>query len=256
MTTHPQLVAFDLDGTLTESKSAMTPEMGALLGNLLAHTPVAIMSGGAWHQFEKQLLPALPQDANLASLFLFPVSAAQCYRFESGAWRAIYDHSFTPEERDRIMEALHGAIETTHFELPEPHWGERIEDRGAQITLSALGQQAPVDMKKVWDPDKQKRRPLYIELAARLPDMNVAMNAATSIDITHKGITKAYGIGELSRMTGISAPQMLYVGDALGPGGNDAVVIPTGVQTRPVEGPIDTAHVISSLIPHTNSQTI
>ena len=248
MNTSPQLVAFDLDGTLTESKQPMTRDMGGLLARLLEHKPVAIMSGGAWHQFERQLLPGLPPHAQFNSLYLFPVSAAQCYRFENGAWRTVYDHAFTSEEHDRIVDALHGALETAHFEMPEKLWGDQIEDRGAQITFSGLGQLAPVEAKKVWDPDKKKRTPVHDILVKQLPDMNIAMIAATSIDITRRGLTKAYGLQQISHMTHIPIPQMLYVGDALQPGGNDAVVIPTGVPTQEVKDPADTARVIEKIL--------
>lgn len=245
----PLVVAFDLDNTLAVSKSQMTPEMGALLSRLLARTKVAIMSGGAYHQFQKQVLTALPPETNLHNLYLFPVCAGYCYNFIDTEWKLVDDNSLTDEEKQKIFTALDEAMAETGFsEPPAQLWGERIEDRGALIAFSGLGQQAPVEEKKKWDPDMSKRRPLAEALIRRLPEFEVKMNATTTIDITRRGITKAYGVRTLSKLTGIPVSEMLYVGDALFPGGNDEVVVPTGIPTRPVANPEETAAVITELI--------
>jgi len=247
------LVAFDIDGTLTESKSLMTKEMGAALADLLTIMPVAIMSGGSFLQFEKQVLAQLPEGTNLKDLYLFPVSAGMCYRFVDGAWKRVYDTSFTPKEKKKVMDALTESMDLTGFTTPtEQVWGERIEDRESQITFSALGQQAPVEAKKVWDPDMKKRAPLQQELIKRLPGFSVRVNAATSIDITRDGVTKAYGVVELGKLSKIRVEDMLYVGDALFPGGNDAIVKETPIQTRPVKDPTETLEVIKSFLHHSS----
>lgn len=244
-----KLIVFDLDGTLAESKSPLSREMGALLARLLSEMPVAVMSGGAYAQFEKQLLGGIPHDANVANLYLFPVSAAQCYVWRSNAWQLVYDNPFTPKERARVLTALEESLRETGLDRPpEQLWGEQIEDRGAQITWSALGQEAPVEMKKAWDPNRAKRAPLQAALLRRLPGFSVRVNAANSIDITHEGITKAYGVSKLSELLSLPIADMLYVGDALFPGGNDEIVKETGIATRQVAGPAETRAVIEELL--------
>ncbi len=245
----PRVIAFDLDSTLAVSKSPVTKEMGELLTRLLAVRTVAIMSGGKYGQFEKQVLTALPTNANLSNLYLFPVCAGYCYHFEEGSWKMIDDNSLTDAEKSKVMRALAEAMAETGFTEPPAHvWGERIEDRGALIAFSALGQEAPTDAKKAWDPDKKKRRPLAEALIKRLPDFEVKMNAMTTIDITRKGITKAYGIRKLSEFTATPISDMVYIGDALFPGGNDEVVKETGVVTREISGPDETMQVIKELL--------
>ena len=69
------LIIFDLDGTLAESKSSLDAEMATLLGRLLGIVDVAIISGGAWRQFEKQVLAFLPHDERLKRLSLLPPAA-------------------------------------------------------------------------------------------------------------------------------------------------------------------------------------
>lgn len=242
-------VIFDLDGTLAESKSPLAMEMGALLARLLAVMPVAVMSGGAYAQFEKQLLGGISQGANVANLYLFPVSAAQCYAWRGDAWQLVYDNPFTPEERTRVLAALEESLRETGLDRPPAQlWGEQVEDRGAQITWSALGQEAPVEMKKAWDPDRAKRLPLQAALLRRLPGFSVRVNAANSVDITREGVTKAYGIRKFSEMLSLPIDDLLYVGDALFSGGNDEIVKETGIATRQVSGPAETAAVIEELL--------
>lgn len=248
---HPKLMAFDLDGTLAESKQPLDSGIGALLGQLLERMPVAIMSGAGFPQFEIQVLPSMPETVHLDRLYIFPANAAQCFTRKDGVWQTTYDRSFNVFERARIMQALKEALAETGLDnIPErnPDWGPQIEDRGAQITFSALGQKAPVEEKKKWDPTREKRKPLYAGLMRRLPDFSIGLNAATSIDITQKGITKAYGVRKLVEMTQISVAEMLYVGDALEEGGNDAVVIDTGIHTAQVLGPSDTAQLIEDIL--------
>ena len=254
----PKLVAFDLDGTLAESKQPVTLEMGALLSTLMSKVKVAILSGASFAQFESQVLPSLPEDSHFESLFLFPMNAARCYTYKRGAWRIQYDETLNPIEKEKIMQAFKEAMGETGF-LPEsprpPEWGERIEDRGSQITFSALGQKAPVEEKKKWDPSREKRRPLYEALKKRLPNFSIGLNAATSIDVTHKGINKAYGIRQLVQLADTTIAEMLYIGDALEEGGNDAIVKETGIKTEEVIGPQDTARLILEILEKHDTRT-
>jgi phosphomannomutase len=248
---HPmyKLIIFDLDGTLTKSKAPLTPEMGILLARLITTMPVAVMSGGSYAQFQKQFLGGMPADADYKNLYLFPTSAAQCYTWENGDWKILYNNPFTPEEKTKILEALAESLREGGLDKPPPQlWGEQIEDRGSQITWSALGQQAPVEAKSVWDPDRKKRAPVQMELVKRLPDLSIRVNAFSSIDITKEGINKAYGVRRLSEILAMPISEMLYVGDALFPGGNDEIVKETGIATQQVSGPVETAKVIEEML--------
>jgi len=245
----PKLVAFDLDGTLAESKQRVSSDMGELLSQLLKKMPVAVMSGAGFPQFERQFFPAFPADADFTNLYLFPDNAAQCFVYREGSWKPQYDNAFTPAEREHVLKALDEAlVETGMRDVPIRVWGERIEDRGAEIVFSGLGQEAPPEEKRKWDPTREKRKPLYDALTKKLPEFAIGLNAMTSIDITRKGITKAYGIRRLAELSGVAIAEMLYVGDALDEGGNDAVVKETGVQTHAVFGPEETAGLINTFL--------
>jgi hypothetical protein len=145
-----QLIIFDLDGTLAESKASLDAEMGTLLSVLLGVAKVAVISGGNWAQFERQLLPHLPEDDRLNNLFLLPTCGTQFFQFSKN-WQQLYAEDFTKEEKALIIGALQEVIRETGHQ-PKQVWGEVIEDRGSQITFSALGQEAPLAQKELWDP--------------------------------------------------------------------------------------------------------
>ena len=127
--------------------------------------------------------------------------------------------------------------------------GPRVEDRGSQITYSALGQRAAVADKKRWDPDGAKRERLPAAVSGRLPDLEVRAGGSTSIDITSKGIDKAYGIRALAEQTGLGLDEILFIGDRLMPGGNDYPVLELGVACHAVSGPDETVEYLHELIP-------
>jgi phosphomannomutase len=130
----------------------------------------------------------------------------------------------------------------------KPFGGEQIKDRGSQITFSGLGQEAQPDVKASWDPDIQKRNRLKALLEVRLPDFAVRIGGSTSVDITKPGIDKAYGINKLAAISGIGLSDMLFIGDALYPGGNDAPVRDAGVATIAVDDIAETKLVIETII--------
>ena len=164
----------------------------------------------------------------------------------------MYNNALTPEERSQVLGALAESLKETGLdEPPQQLWGEQIEDRGSQITWSALGQQAPVEIKTAWDQDRKKRMPLQAALLKRIPNFSVRANATSSIDITRTGITKAYGVRQLSEILHIPISDMLYVGDALFPGGNDEIVKESGIATQQVSGPAETAEVIEKILTNT-----
>lgn len=242
-----KLIVFDLDGTLAKSKSSLDTEMSTLLRDLLSVVKVAVISGGDWPQFETQVLSHIPHDEQLANLSLLPTCGTKFYRYYSRDWKKIYSEDFTADERKKIIDSLNNAFQVAGFKVDEV-WGEVIEDRGSQITLSALGQQAPLEEKIKWDPDFAKRKKIKAILDLLIPDFSVRLGGATSIDVTKPGIDKAYGIRKLRDILGISLKEIIYVGDALFPGGNDYPAEQVGVISIPVRGPEDTKRVIEAII--------
>ena len=240
------LIAFDLDGTLAESKSPLDAKMASLLADLLGIVQVAVISGGDWSQFEDQLLSNLPHDERLKRLSLLPTCGTKFYQY-TGDWEPIYSEDFDQAERTKILGSLRKAIASAGFQVAKS-WGEDIEDRGSQITYSALGQQAPLNEKKRWDPEFTKRKVIQSILADLIPEFSVHLGGTTSIDVTRQGIDKGYGIRKLRDTLGIAIKDMLFIGDALFPGGNDYPVREAGAMSIQVEGPHETKRVIETIL--------
>jgi len=248
--TTPRLVAFDLDDTLAPSKGAISPRMGELLIELAERVEVAIISGGQLQQFRSQVVDRLPvADAAVLDRFhLLPTCGTQYYRVTADGVRTVYAHALTDDEKQRALAAVEE--EARRLGLWESEtWGDILEDRGSQITFSALGQKAPVAAKMAWDPTGEKKNALRDAVAVRIPDLEVRSGGSTSVDITRRGIDKAFGMRQLSEQTGIPLDDMLFVGDRLDEHGNDYPVLAMGVTCHAVTGWEDTISYLEQLIP-------
>lgn len=252
-----RVLAFDLDDTLAVSKQRVEPRMADLLAQLLDRTDVCVISGGRFEQFETQVLRHLPVgERQRERLHLMPTCGTRYYRAgrdESGreSWELVYAEDLDEPVKQRVIETLMtGAKE---LGLWETHtWGEIIEDRGSQITFSALGQAAPPEAKYAWDPDGTKKSMLRDYAAARLPDLEVRSGGSTSVDVTRRGIDKAYGMRQLMRVLGVTTEDILFIGDRLDEGGNDYPVRAIGVPCIAVRNWEDTAEYLTELLarPH------
>jgi len=240
-----KLIVFDLDGTLAESKAPLDAEMATLLGKLFGIVKVAVISGGNWPQFEKQVLSALPHDDRLKNLSILPTCGTKFYQYEVD-WKKLYSEDFNAGENEKIIRSLQEVSDHSGFK-PEKVWGEVIEDRGSQVTFSALGQEAPLEAKKQWDPDFVKRQKMKASLDQLIPEFSVRLGGTTSIDVTKPGIDKAYGIWKLRDILGIGIHEMIFVGDALFPGGNDYPAEQAGALSIQVRDPDESKRVIEAI---------
>lgn len=247
-----RLVAFDLDDTLAPSKMPLDTEMAAALAKLLNRYEAAIISGGQLSQFQAQVLCRLTdQPTPKHTLHLLPTCGTQYYRMEPGSGPdelvRVYRRDLAADLRRQTVEV----IETTARELglwAASPWGKIIEDRGTQVTFSALGQQAPLAAKRAWDPDGSKKTALVEALETQLPQLEVRSGGATSVDVTARGVDKAYGIRSLLESTGYAPLNLVFLGDRLDERGNDYPVLATGVPCQAVSGPEDTLDWLRRLL--------
>ena len=250
------LIVFDIDGTLAPSKSTIDKEMGSLLESLLMVKKVAVIGGGNLDMFKKQLLNNLkvPQDL-LKNLFLFPTTATTFFRYNRG-WKKVYEHTLSKDEVDRILSSFEAVFKKIGYKKPKKSYGKTIEDRGSQVTWSALGQdvveelgEKGVKLKNKW---RNENTPLKLKIAnlmqKRLPDLEIHAAGYTSIDITKKGIDKAYGLFQIEKYLKVKIKNMLFIGDAIFPGGNDYAVTKTPVDYVPIKNPQETKNVLKHLL--------
>lgn len=252
-----KLIAFDLDGTLAESKSPLEDRMAELLGQLLEKYKVCIISGGRYEQFQKQVLANLHVDGSLlANLHLMPTSGTKyiVHEGKQGDWKQVYSEDIPDKDKQRITDAINQAVD--HYGYREKKvYGETIEDRGSQITFSALGQDIVselgpegVRLKEEWDADNSKKENLRSFVADIIEDYEVRAGGVTSIDITLPGVDKAYGMRKLTEHLSLENKDILFVGDRIFEGGNDYPVKAMGIDTIAVDGWQQTALVIETLI--------
>ncbi|MFT4044459.1 MAG: HAD-IIB family hydrolase [Gordonia sp. (in: high G+C Gram-positive bacteria)] len=240
------LVMFDLDDTLAPSKSPMADEMVDVFGRLLQNTKVCIISGGRFEQFSAQVIDRLGA-VKRENLHLMPTCGTQYVRWNGTEWETVYAENLTEDEKRRTFDTLEtGAKELRLWETRT--WGPILEDRGSQVTFSALGQAAPVDAKASWDPDGTKKESLRAYAAERLPDLEVRSGGSTSVDVTRKGIDKAYGARRLMEILGLGIDDILFFGDRLDEGGNDRPVLDLGITSVAVHGWTDTLAKLEALL--------
>lgn len=242
-----QLVMFDLDDTLAPSKSPMDDEMLALMRRMLDRSLGCIISGGRFEQFDTQVLARIGVFDSIGNLHLMPTCGTQYVRWSGSGWETVYAEYLSDDEKSRTLDVLEtGARELGLWEAET--WGPILEDRGSQITFSALGQSAPVDAKAAWDPDGSKKEALRAYGAQRLPDLEVRSGGSTSVDVTKKGIDKAYGARKLMDILELGVDDILFFGDRLDEGGNDRPVKDLGIESIAVHGWRDTYDKLSAIV--------
>lgn len=246
--TKPKAILFDLDDTLAVSKQPVTPHMAIQFMKLLTIMPVGIVSGAKPDQIKHQFVAGLPKEANLHNLYLFPEGAAECFAWNGNEFETKYSHVFSPDEAKEVISVLNQTLEETKIVAGETIYGDIVENRGGQITLSALGQIAPVEAKRPWDPDQSKRQMLRAKIAPLLPFCEVKIGGMTSVDISKKGIDKRLSVLWIKDMLGCDLSELIYVGDALFEGGNDAIIKETGVPTIQTKGPEETYEIIGRFL--------
>jgi phosphomannomutase len=251
-----KVIAFDLDGTLAPSKSPLPDRMGEALDRLLEHYHVCVISGGKFGQFEKQLLANLQAGpANLERLHLMPTCGTRYYKYDVAGktWDKIYAEDFTEAEKKKISDALMKVAKELGY-IEKNVYGDIMEDRGSQVTFSALGQDVVdhlgakgVELKEAWDPDNKKKNAIRNAAAELLPEFEVRVGGITSVDVTKPGIDKAYGMRKLMDMLEISKEEILFIGDRVVEGGNDYPVKMFGIDTMQINNWEQTAVAVEAI---------
>ncbi len=246
----PKAVLFDLDDTLAPSFESPSAEMVGKLLQVLECLPMAIITGRDFPWMARDFLPQIARSPRIDRFFVFPEGAAQClqYQKQDSDWKELYSEKLSDEERQKISVAIAESVRETGILEGLPRFGEQLVQKKAMVAFAALGMQVPPDLKYSWDPGNVKRAKLRDAIAARLPEYDVMMGGATSTDVTKKGVNKSYGARWLAERLSLSPSDMVYVGDALYAGGNDYVVIPTGIQVRSTSGPAETLKIVDELL--------
>ena len=252
-----KLIAFDLDGTLAPSKSTLPKRMAELLNQLLERFEVCVISGGKYELFQRQVLTQITDDPQLLKrLHLMPTSGTRYYSYnmESHKWKLEYAEDFTADQRKKIIKALEEGLERSGLKQSKTY-GDIIEDRGSQITVSVFGQEIVdvlgdegIRIKEEWDPDSSKKHKLRKVVEPNIPEFQVRVGGLTGVDVTKPGIDKAYGMEKLMKAAGLEKKDILYMGDRIVEGGNDYAVYKMGIECISVRNWEDTAYAIEGIV--------
>ncbi len=210
-----QVVAFDLDGTLTQHKSPLSPENRAVLDRLSAKYKLLMVGAGQCRRIFNQM-EQYPIDIignygmqycryNPATRDLDPVFDMQlpCNR---------------ESVEDRIT-ALRRKYSYTDFV------GDNVEYHvSGCVTFPLLGTAARIEDKLAFDPDRSKRSKFYEDVKNTFPDYTVFIGGSSSFDFAPFPYNKYYALDKYCQDNGLTHDQVVYVGDDYGPGGNDESV--------------------------------
>lgn len=242
-----KLVAFDLDGTLAPSKGPISLEMANALEALLEVTQVCIITGGKKKQIKSQVVARLGKGCNLKNLSIMPTSGASYLKKRKFGWEVVYFLQLDKKEVKKIKKVVKLSAQILRY-WPKDYYGKVIENRGSQITFSALGQKASEYVKKEWDTTGEKKEKLRSLISSYLPEYEVRSGGSTSIDITKAGIDKGFAVKELMRLNNLTREEIVFVGDRFDTNGNDFPVLKTKVKCIEVKNPWQTIGVIRKLL--------
>ncbi len=243
----PRAIIFDMDDTLADS---FVPPSDTILDKLLRLSqkiPIAIMSGAAYARMERDILSRIPKEPTDAHWYVFSDSAAQCHAWEHHEWREKYNFPLTDSERMKISTTLKDAVRESKI-FSENSDTSRILERDTSVAFTALPDGASQAEKRAWDPTSEKRQKMITIVKTKLPEYEVLIGGKTTVDVTRLGMTKAHGVEWLAKELRVHPSDMRFIGDGFYEGGNDAVVIPTGIQTRQISSPSETEEVIDALL--------
>lgn len=242
-----KLISFDLDDTLSPAKSRADLEMIDLLTELLKKYKVSIITWGKFETIDFQVISQFEDINLLKNLYIFPTIWTKMYYYDDNTWKQEYSHDLRDDEVFKIKNILENAIKDLLLE-PKIVWGELIENRWSQVTYSLLWQHAPLEEKRLFDPDKIIRQKIYNYIEKDLSDFSIWIAGTTSIDITKKWFDKAYWISQMMKSLSLDKKDILFIWDAIFPWWNDYPVVKTGIDYKKVENPTDTKNIIKQLI--------
>lgn len=210
-----RLIAFDLDGTLTQHKTPLAQPNLGVLDSLGEKYKLLMVGAGMCSRIFRQM-NGYPIDiiGNYGMQFC-------TYNAETKALDKVFD-MHAPCDRESVERRITALRE--RFGYTE-YTGDNVEyhDSG-YVTFPLLGTKADIAAKLAFDPDRSKRKPLYPAVRDAFPDYTVFIGGSSSFDFAPFPYNKYYALDKYCAEYGYSHDEVVYVGDDYGPGGNDEAV--------------------------------
>jgi HAD superfamily hydrolase (TIGR01484 family) len=222
---------FDLDGTVTRSRTPITKKMFKRLAG--TKKDIIVITGARLEQMESQL--------GGLECFMMPQNGNHAVFAGEELWRDVLH----PDKVLEIMDHINTLSASRTWDVPDET--DLLEDRGCQISYSIYGHHAPVEDKEKFDPDQKKRKKLLEEHPLNSDTIEAKIAGTTCLDYMRKGRNKGYNVTRLIERMGWNKDECVYFGDALFPGGNDEAVIGV-IDTVQVDNQEDTYNKLEGYV--------
>ncbi len=234
-----KLIAFDLDGTLTQHKSPLSEEHRAVLTALAKNHKLLMVGAGMCRRIFNQLNG-------------FPIDIIGNY----GMQTAIYDE----EKKDIVIaennevscdrESVEARVTAMRKKYGFTEFaGDNVEYHSSGcVTFPILGTKAVLCDKLAFDPDRSRRRAIYDDVKATFPEYTVFVGGSSSFDMAPKPYDKYYALDKYCAEHGFSHDEVLYVGDDYGPGGNDEAVYLSDIKFAKIDNYLDFPEIMKPYI--------
>ncbi len=210
-----KVIAFDLDGTLTQHRTPLDDANRAVLDKLSKKYRILMVGAGMCMRIFNQM-GGYPVDI----LGNYGLQYAK-YNPKTKSIDVVRD-TVLPCDRESSAEKVE--MMRREFGLTE-YAGESIEFHASgAITFPLLGKSAKIEDKLAFDPDRAKRRPMYPRVKELFPEYTVFIGGSSSFDMVPAPNDKYYALSKLCAEEGYSHDEVLYVGDDYLEGGNDHAV--------------------------------
>lgn len=242
------VLAFDKDDTITESRKPIDQQMALILDKLLLTKKIAIISGGDFLEFENKILNFLDK-SNFSNLIIFPASGSSMFVYKDNAWQIEYQKIITKDEATHIGNLLLNKAKELNIVDADISFDDTIDHRVSQITFSIFNENSSLTEKANWDPDQQKRKQIISLVKEEVgEEYDILIGGKSSIDIVLKGYDKAFGLYELVKYLGVKKDDVLFFGDKMEIGGNDYSVKEAGFNHIVVKDVRDTKQILESIL--------
>lgn len=234
-----KLIAFDLDGTLTQHKSPLGEENRKVLEELSKKYKLLMAGAGMCNRIFNQM-GKFPIDV----LGNYGMQYAE-YNEETGELD-IVRNDVLPVDRESVEKRVTAMREKYGF---TEFAGDNVEYHASGcVTFPILGTAAKIEDKLAFDPDRKKRRAIYEDVKATFSDYTVFVGGSSSFDMAPAPFNKAYALAKYCEERRIAHDEVVYVGDDYGPGGNDESVYLSDFNFLTIDNYLDFPKVMSVLL--------
>ena len=238
----PKHFFFDLDNTLTPSKSPIEEAHVPTLKQLAQRADVIVVSGHGEADIRSHLTEALH-----GCFYTLGQNGNRAVTYDG---KVLWNNSLTQGQREATLAFIAKARALLNYVVRDEN--DIIEDRDSQIAFSLIGHHEDKAKKDSFDPRHEIRFKLLRDLAPdvealKIANVEVRIGGTTNLDFFEYGKNKGYNVNLFIEKMGWRKEDCIYIGDALFPGGNDETVVGV-IETHAVKDHRETYEYLSNVL--------